>query len=192
PGGRCSVIKPSLLPAPLHGLPAFARARFLDVADKDAIARALLRMIDGELPETDEHFLAWLERHGQTQRAIERFWKPVLVSALNEDLHHLSLRYASQVFRESFLKSAEAGRMGIPRIPLSQLYGAAGEYLRERKGDVLLRCGVESLQALTAGISLRASGQELHFDAVILALAFESLEQILPSSSDTETLRAKL
>ena len=192
PGGRCSIIKPSLLPAPLHGLPAFARARFLDVADKDAIARALLRMIDGELPETDEHFLAWLERHGQTQRAIERFWKPVLVSALNEDLHHLSLRYASQVFRESFLKSAEAGRMGIPRIPLSQLYGAAGEYLRERKGDVLLRCGVESLQALTAGINLRASGQELHFDAVILALPFESLGQILPSSSDTETLRAKL
>ena len=82
--------------------------------------------------------------------------------------------------------------MGIPRIPLSQLYGAAGEYLRERKGDVLLRCGVESLQVLTAGITLRASGQELHFDAVILALPFESLGQILPSSSDTETLRAKL
>src|SRR5438477_8262986 len=41
PGGRRSVIGTSFFPAPLHALPSFWRARFLDVADKDAIARAL-------------------------------------------------------------------------------------------------------------------------------------------------------
>jgi zeta-carotene desaturase len=192
PGGRVSVIRPSFLPAPLHGLLSFARAKFLEVADKDAIARGLLRMIDRELPESDEHFLGWLERHGQTSAAIERFWKPVLVSALNEDLDRISLRYASQVFRESFLKSPPAGRIGIPRVPLSQLYGAAGDYLRERHGDVLLRCGTESVQSSKAEVTLRASGQELRFDAVILALPFEALAEILPSSPETEALRTDL
>ena len=71
------------------------------------------------LPEdTSENFASWLCRHGQTQRAIDHFWKVVLVSALNEDLERTSVRYAAQVFRESFLKSAEAGRMvnGFPLV----------------------------------------------------------------------------
>ena len=63
--------------------------------------------------DTGEPFLKWLHRHGQTDRAIGRFWKPVLVSALNEDIDRVSVPYAAQVMRESFLKSRAAGRMGV-------------------------------------------------------------------------------
>ncbi len=80
--------------------------------------------------DTGETFMQWLKRHGQTERAIERFWKVVLVSALNEDLERMSVYYAAQVFREAFLKSREGGRMGVPRVPLTELYGAAAEYIR--------------------------------------------------------------
>ena len=59
-----------------------------------------------------ESFLAWLRRHGQTEQAIQRFWKTVLVSALNEDLDRMSVPYAAQVIRESFLKSACRGTHG--------------------------------------------------------------------------------
>ena len=84
-----------------------------------------------ELPEdSSEDFLSWLRRNKQTEQAVERFWKTVLVSALNEDLDRISVRYAAQVFRESFMKSASAGRMGLPSIPLSDLYGAAVDYIR--------------------------------------------------------------
>src|SRR5579859_4087468 len=122
PGGRRSDIGTSPLPAPLHSAPAFLRARFLDFADKDGIARAMLRLM-GDLPaDVGESFLDWLERHGQAPNAIERLWKPVLVSALNEDLDRMSVHYAAQVFRESFLKSAQAGKMGVPKVPLTELY----------------------------------------------------------------------
>ena len=89
------------------------------------------------MPEdSEEDFLSWLQRNKQTEQAIERFWKTVLVSALNEDLDRISVRYAAQVFRESFMKSAAAGKMGLPSIPLSDLYGSAIEYIRlaERRG----------------------------------------------------------
>ena len=76
PGGRQSVIKPSFLPAPLHASLSFLSSDFLGLSDKLAIGRALLALIP-ELPrKTDETFLSWLQRHGQTQRAIERFWQP--------------------------------------------------------------------------------------------------------------------
>ncbi|HYX69035.1 MAG TPA: FAD-dependent oxidoreductase, partial [Terriglobales bacterium] len=122
PGGRRSVIRPSWLPAPLHTAPSFLWAPSLSLRDKLAIARAMFSMMRRLPADTPENFLAWLRRHGQTERAIERFWKVVLVSALNEDLDRVSVYYAAQVFRESFLKSAAAGRMGVPAVPLSELY----------------------------------------------------------------------
>ena len=67
------------------------------------------------------------------------------MSALNEDLDRISVRYAAQVFRESFMKSAAAGRMGLPSIPLSDLYGSAAEYIRARGGQVLLRSSVTAI-----------------------------------------------
>ncbi len=87
--------------------------------------------------------MSWLHRHGQTEGAIERFWKPVLVSALNEDVDRVSVPYAAQVIRESFLKSAGAGRMGVPAVPLTQLYNAAGDYITARQGSVQFRASVE-------------------------------------------------
>jgi squalene-associated FAD-dependent desaturase len=134
PGGRMSVLGPSFLPAPFHSTPSFMRAKFLSIGDKDAIARGLLALMPGLPVETGENFLSWLERHGQTPRAILRFWEPVLVSALNESLDRMSVHYAAQVFRESFLKSAAAGRMGVPSVPLSELYGVAADYIQKRGG----------------------------------------------------------
>ena len=97
-----------------------------------------------------ESFLDWLKRHGQTGQAIERFWKTILVSALNEDLDRVSVPYAAQVVRESFLKSPAAGRMGIPTVPLTDLYSIAGDYIRARGGEIQFRADVESFR--TAGV----------------------------------------
>src|SRR5579863_3585342 len=68
PGGALSVIAPSWLPAPLHSAAAFLRAHFLSIGDKDAIARALMKVVEGLPGDTEENFLSWLERHWQTPR----------------------------------------------------------------------------------------------------------------------------
>ena len=192
PGGRRSEISPSPLPAPLHSTPAFLRARFMDFADKDAIARAMLVLMNGLPRDTEESFLQWLLRHGQTDQAIERFWMPVLVSALNEDLDRMSVRYAAQVFRESFLKSAQAGEMGVPSVPLTELYSAAGDYMRARWGEVRLRCGVEAVSPSAEGIALRAGEQQFRFDAAVLAVPFDSLAKMLPATAEAAPLQAML
>ena len=44
--------------------------------------------------------LAWLQRMKQTQGAIERFWRVVLVSALDEELARTDARYGIEVFLE--------------------------------------------------------------------------------------------
>jgi zeta-carotene desaturase len=133
--------------------------------------------------DSEENFAQWLSRHGQSAGAINRFWKPVLVSALNEDPDRMSVRYAGQVIRESLLLSRGAGRMGVPRIPLSELYGRAIDYIESRDGRVDLNSAPESFvwsEAMQQW-TVATQGQSFTSDAVVLALAFEGLSKLLPA-----------
>jgi squalene-associated FAD-dependent desaturase len=192
PGGRSSMIEASRLPAPLHGVPSFLRAPCLKFRDKLAVAAALAALAAKIPDEGTQSFLSWLRVHGQTSRSIEHFWKPVLVSALNEDVDRVSVPSAAQVFRESFLKSPSAGRIGIPTIPLSDLYGKAGEHISVRGGEIRLRSSLESYRAEFSTVKLCVSGREEHFDFVVLALPFDALQRLLPQTSAAEPLRQAL
>ena len=192
PGGRASRMGPSFLPAPMHNVPAFLRAKMLSRKDKLAISRAMAVMSRGLPEDSSEDFLSWLKRHGQTEQAIERFWKTVLVSALNEDLDRVSVRYAAQVFRESFMKSAAGGRMGLPTIPLSDLYGFATAYIRAREGQVLLRSSVTAIGPKQNGVGVLTGAEEQQFDFAVLAAPFQSVASLLPADTVAEQLKQKL
>jgi zeta-carotene desaturase len=189
PGGRQSPISPTWLPAPLHTAPSFLLAPSLELRDKLAIARAMLAIARGAQDDGSESFRHWLERHGQTPHAIERFWKVVLVSALNEDLERSAVHYGAQVFRESFLKSAAAGRMGVPTVPLTELYNAAGDYIRRRGGEVQLRAAVEAFVADPEKVKLCVGGKEVAYDFAVLALPFSAIGAVLPQGEEAEPLR---
>jgi squalene-associated FAD-dependent desaturase len=188
PGGRNSIIDIGSLPAPLHTAPTFLTSKALNLRDKLRIAKAML-YLRGDLPDDGVSFLDWLRKHKQTEQAINRFWAPVLVSALNEDLNKCSSRYAGLVFRESFLKSAEAGKMGIPAIPLSDLYSAAGEYIRQRGGEVNLRASVEGFKVDADGVRLCIGGEELRTDFAVMAAAFNVIASLLPDDEASIPLR---
>ena len=194
PGGRSSTLKNSALPAPLHSMPAFFAASSLSLKDKLAISRGLTAMMGMSDPADDprKSFLEWLHEHHQTSQAIERFWKVVLVSALNEDLERVSIRYAVQVFRESFLKSAAAGRMGVPRVPLSELYTSAADYIRAHGGQVRLRASASSIKPGPQGVSVMLATGEEEFDYCVLAVPFQVAAGLLPPDSAAASLKEKL
>jgi squalene-associated FAD-dependent desaturase len=142
--------------------------------------------------DTGENFLAWLRRQHQTEQAIERFWKTILVSALNEHLDRVSVPYAAQVVRESFLKSAEGGRMGVPTVPLTELYYAAGDYVRARGGELHLRRSVEGFASDAAQVRVKVGDQEEGFDYLVVALPFDALDRVLPNAPESMPLRETL
>ncbi len=104
----------------------------------------------------------------------------------------MSIPYAAQVFRESFLKSAEAGRMGIPAVPLSQLYGTAAAYIQARGGKVHLRASVESIRTDAKGVQVCVGGEDIRADFGILATPFGGIEKLLPDVPEAEALRRGL
>ncbi|HLK67308.1 MAG TPA: hydroxysqualene dehydroxylase HpnE [Bryobacteraceae bacterium] len=174
PGGRLSILKRGRLPAPFHFTGSFLRMHCLSRADKTGIARALLAIRRERTRRKDLDrisMLDWLLQKRQTPHAIDRFWRQILVSAVNEDLEHMAATHGFQVFWLGFLARADSHEMGVPSVPLSELYNAGAW---KRLGNVRLhfRTPVERIDetGFTVGGEVRAA------DHYICALPFERLE----------------
>lgn len=191
PGGRISHMQSSFLPAPLHTAPSFFGFPFLTLADKLAITRALVPLTLTQPRETGESFQQWLEHHGQTPNAIARFWHAILVSALSDELDRISVPAAAQVVRES-MKSPEARFMGVPTVPLTDLYNAAGDYIRDHGGTIIFRGSLETFSLEATSVRIRAAQNDQGFDYLVLALPFDALDRVLPNSPESAPLRDQI
>jgi zeta-carotene desaturase len=176
PGGRISVLTRGRLPAPFHFTGSFLKMHCLGWADKAAIARALLALRRERARRTGLDrisMLDWLLEKRQTARAIDRFWRQVLVSAVNEDLDRMAACHGFQVFWLGFLSRAEGYEMGVPAVPLRDLY--ALDAWRNVGGlRVNFRAPVEQV----SGSGISACGLRHTADYYVCALPFERLEAV--------------
>ena len=176
PGGRISVLKRGRLPAPLHFTGSFLGMKCFSAADKLAIARALLALRRERTRRQDLDqisMLDWLNQKRQTPHAIDRFWRQVLVSAINEDLDRMAAIHGFQVFWLGFLSSADGYEMGIPSVPLGQLY-TADAWRSMPSVRMHPRSTVERIDA--SGFFVE--GKTLAADRYICALPFEKLPAV--------------
>jgi squalene-associated FAD-dependent desaturase len=183
PGGRTSVLQAGGLPAPLHFTGSFWDLSFLALRDKIAIARALWAIRREHARREDLEritMLDWLREKQQTETAIRRFWNQVLVSAVNEDLDRMAASHGFQVFWLGFLARADTYEMGIPAVPLGDLYGPEAW---QRIGNVRLhsRTPVDRVIAEDGTIrGVTAGGGQHRADYYVSALPFERLPTAIP------------
>src|SRR5258708_238332 len=189
PQGRTGVMRAGMLPAPLHMTGSFLSFAPLSLRDKLSIARALSAILfaggkpkDAYAGSEPMSMLAWLQRHKQTPGAIERFWRVVLVSALDEELDRTDARFGIDVFWKAFLANRTGYRMGVPSVPLAELYDGCRAAIEKKGGEVTLRSPVRSLRfengALQAAIF--DAGREEAADSFVLALPHDRIIDLLP------------
>jgi zeta-carotene desaturase len=183
--GRRSTIRACLLPPPLHMALSFLRFGALTWADKRSIARALLAVAraGGEPPNIEGvSMLDWLHDMKQTPGAIERFWRVVLVSALDEELARTDARYGILVFWRSFLANRSGYRVGIPAVPLGDLYEGCRDAIVKRGGSVRLRCGVREIRLCDGrfACAVLEDRSEISADACIAGVPHDVLLELLP------------
>ncbi len=189
--GRRSVIEPSALPPPLHLAPSFLFFSALDWADKLAIARAMLAIARAGGRPADGagvSMMDWLRKHGQTENAVRRFWDTVLVSALDERLEKMDAGYGILVFWKGFLANRRGFEVGIPTVPLAELYGGCQQAIAARGGEVRLRANARGLrveQGKFCGVVLD-DGSEVSADCSVLAVPHDVVPALLPDSLRTQ------
>jgi squalene-associated FAD-dependent desaturase len=184
PDGKVSRFRAGFGPAPFHLAGSFLRAHFLKLRDKLSVAYGLTGLAWDRADRPGESFADWLLRHRQTLRAIEMFWGPVLVSALNERLEQMDVGHARKVFLDGFLRNRSGFQLELPLVPLGELYGRRLEnWLRIHEVSVRLTTGVRSIEpdedGATGGVVLR-SGEFLPADFVVLTVPFDRVTSLIP------------
>jgi zeta-carotene desaturase len=185
--GHRAVMEASALPPPLHLAPSLAFYPLLSWAEKRSIAEAMLSIArrGGENTEggaTGCSMLDWLRAHRQSEGAISRFWSVVLVSALNEELARTEARYGLDVFWKAFLCSRSGYVIGIPRVPLGELYEGCRTAIEQRGGQVLCRATVRDLKEDNGRIAWLGTdgGRQHKGDFYILAVPQDAALKLLP------------
>jgi squalene-associated FAD-dependent desaturase len=182
---RRGSIKPSRLPAPFHLAPSFAGFSLLTFKDKYSIARAMLRIVRSSgSPRlaSGMTMLDWLHQQRQTPAAIDRFWRVVLVSALNEDLDRTDALYGILVFWKAFLSNPAGFGVGIPAVPLADLYATCVERIEKNGGKIRTHCSAGEVRiAGDNAVRVRLEGGgEVCGEYCVLAVAFDRLLKIVP------------
>ncbi len=183
PGGRTSILRAGRLPKPFHFTESFLGLAFLDWRDKLAIARGLLAIQRERSTRTDLDrisMLQWLREKKQTQRAIDRFWNQVLVSAISEDLDRMAAAHGFQVFWLGFLAKSNSYEMGVPAVPLAELYGS-DQWKRIGNVEMHLRTPVDRVvieNGAVVGVSIQ--GELRTADFYVSALPFERMPSLAP------------
>lgn len=190
PQGRRGEMQAGILPAPFHMSGSFAGFAPLTLRDKLSIARAMLGILWSKGNPSDVHvaggmsMLEWLKRRGQTQGAVDRFWRVVLVSALDEELERTDARFGVEVFWKAFLSNKTGYRMGVPVVPLAELYEGCKSEIERRGGEVALRATVRGLKmenGVLAGVRFDAEREE-SADVYVFAVPHTVLAELLPES----------
>jgi squalene-associated FAD-dependent desaturase len=202
PDGKVSRFRAGFGPAPFHLTGSFLKARFLKLRDKLSVAHGLAALAWDRGDRPGETVADWLRRHRQTDRAIEMFWAPVLVSALNERLDRMDVSHARKVFLDGFLRNRTGFQLELPLVPLGELYGRRLQrWLEIHEVSVRLTTGVRSIEpdedGAIGGVVLR-TGEWIAADFVVLAVPFDradllvgdALRDRLPDLSKLEAMQS--
>ena len=188
---RVSVIGPSRLPPPLHLLPSFLRLKSLGFADKLSIVRTVAGMVRHVMRNRKSDTVdvpapvsmkAWLKAHGASDRAVEAFWKPFLISALNDELDDIDADYGIRTAVRAFLINRRGYEVGLPAVPLGDLYAPCIEYIERRGGRVVLDQGVQDISShggRVTSITLQ-DGSSVEAETYLSGLPFDALGRLLP------------
>jgi squalene-associated FAD-dependent desaturase len=212
-GRQCDFAPARWLPAPLHLLPALLRLRFLSFAERCGIARAVLRLageqgltakrcqepfpaerlaaMENRSPEKVPDTVSqgtigkWLRDQGQSDRAVQWFWAPILTSALGESLDRASVAAARQVFRDGFLSHRRAYELQIPRVPLGEIYDRRlAEWLAGHGVAIHRASRVARLEGTAdrAAALVLADNTRREFDYVVAAVPWHRVKSLLPAA----------
>jgi squalene-associated FAD-dependent desaturase len=188
--GRSSSLVCPRWPPPAHLFGGVLMWRALSVRERLRVVK--LRRFFSEVrragPEAaaarvrpDDTVSRWLALHGQTGRLRDWLWNPLAVAALNQSPETAAAAPFARVLGELFGPRAEDSSIGLPAVPLDELYAEpARAYLEHRGCAVLTRspARVRVVERADRPIVVTAGGRRFDAHAVISSVPWHALGRI--------------
>jgi squalene-associated FAD-dependent desaturase len=195
--GRSSVLRAPELPPPLNLLAGLFEWDALTTADRVAAlrtapalraARRDLRAGRQRSASDAETVEEWLVRIGQTRRLRALLWEPLALAALNQSPRVAAAPTFVRVLAEMFGGGAHAASIGIPAVPLSDLYVSPSiRYLEGTGCEVRTGSPARLLMDGARAGGVEVGGAPIAARAVIAAVPWHALPKVVAAAADPGT-----
>jgi squalene-associated FAD-dependent desaturase len=198
--GRAWRLRCPRLPPPWHLVAGLLRWRALSWRDRasalrirpllDAARQGRADVVAAGVP-AHQTVTAWLDARGQSAGIRRWLWHPLAVAALNQDPDVAAARPFVRVLAELFGPRVEDSAVGLPTVPLDDLYAApARRFIEARGGVVATRAPARLTSTGPAGAAGRlheswcvsVRGQTIEAPSVVCAVAWHALSRVFDDS----------
>jgi squalene-associated FAD-dependent desaturase len=190
PEGRFTLRCPALRP-PLHLIAGLLGWRALGAVDRASALRLALLLgavrrhgaaAVAERVRPDQTVSDWLAAYGQTRRLNAWLWHPLAYAALNQPPDVAAARPFVRVLGELFGPSADDSAIGLPAVPLDELYAEPARVRIEAAGGrVLLRSPARVLLDEAGAVrGVQAGEATIAAPAVVSAVAWDAFARLWP------------
>ena len=122
---------------------------------------------------------AWLDAHGQSPRLREWLWDPLAIAALNQSPATAAAGPFVRVLGELFGPSPSDAAIGLPRVPLDELYADPARRLLEALGSRVLSKSPARISRLDdRGALVRVGDEEIEARAVTSAVPWHAMSRL--------------
>lgn len=176
-------------PAPWHLLLGLLRWSAIPVSDRLSAlklasllvqirrrgARAVAEEVDPRLTVS-----AWLAARGQSRKLCAWLWNPLAIAALNQVPERAAAAPFVRVLGELFAPDPLAAAIGLPTVPLDDLYaGPSAEFVRARGGEVFDKSPATVVLDSTGAMATVQSGDvSVRTTNVISAVPWHTFQSI--------------
>ena len=187
--GRHAELACPALPAPWHLLAGVLQWPALGVVDRLRVLRLgrVLRDVQrhgaaavaARVPES-QTVSAWLAANGQSRALCDWLWHPLAFAALNQSPDTAAARPFVRVLGELFAPDPDAATIGLPIVPLDDLFGAPARDLIEGAGGaVMLKTPARIVVAADGTIAgVRAGAMTIETPTVIGAVPWHAFARL--------------
>jgi squalene-associated FAD-dependent desaturase len=187
--GRLSTLSCPQLPAPWHLFAGLMKWNAISVRDRASalrLGRVLRRVAKSgpaqaaaEVP-ADITVTGWLRTQGQSQALCDWLWRPLAIAALNQSPDVAAAAPFVRVLGELFAPDPKAAAIGLPAVPLDDLYAEpTRRFLESSRGQVLVKTrATVTLEASGTVTGVRAGDQLITAPVVVSAVSWRSFARL--------------
>jgi zeta-carotene desaturase len=177
PQGQRSVLECPAWPPPWHLAGGVLKWKALPLRDRLSAARLgpLLRRVPrvgaaAIAANVDARWTVdeWLRANKQTPLLCEWLWHPLAIAALNQSPHVAAAQPFVRVLAELFGPRVEDSAIGLPKIPLDELFAVPSQRFVEARGGRVLLKAPARVRLDAAGRVAGATAGDLAVDAPIV------------------------
>ena len=168
------------LPAPINQLIGFLSCQGLQMCERIAVIRFMLRLKQANYQiNYDKPLAEFLQQNQQSSNVITFLWEPLCLAALNTPIKTASSKIFLNVLKDTF-KSKPNSDFLLPRLDLSQLFSQPiACYVSANQGKVILNQRVKSVTPSNNGYKITAKEKSFEASHVIIAMSPVRLRNVI-------------